>query len=213
MEAQADENNFDQTDSDVVINPFYEELRSKLSEAEINLNTRLRRMAATKRLLEGEFERRKRIANQQAELSELTRDYTVTQKIYDDMLERKETARLSMTLSIEGQGVNYKIQEPPEYPLNPEGLRFLHFVLAGPLLGLLITIGVAIGYVLLDQRVRFPTDVSQLTSAPLLVVIPHVRTPFTQRIVRSDMLLMFFLGVALLAVYVGVAVAHNAGVF
>jgi uncharacterized protein involved in exopolysaccharide biosynthesis len=170
-EAQAEETTVEQNGNDIVTNPFYEELRSKLSAAEVSLNTRLRRMTATNRLLAEEFERRKRIAAQQAQLSELTRDYNVTKRIYDDMLERKEKARLSMTLSIEGQGVSYKIQEPPEYPLNPEGVRFLHYVLMGPFLGGLLAIGAVIAYVMLDPRLRFPAALSHQNSELLLAVV------------------------------------------
>ena len=130
--------------SNGTINPLYEELRSKLAEADVELNAKVRRMQATERLLEEEYERSKRIAARQAELAELTRDYTVTKKIYDDMLERKEKARLSMTLNVEGQGVTYKIQEPAVFPLKPEGLRFIHFVVLGPMLALLAPIGLSL---------------------------------------------------------------------
>jgi polysaccharide chain length determinant protein (PEP-CTERM system associated) len=212
-EAQTEETSVVPNGNDVVTNPFYEELRSKLSGAEVSLNTRLRRMTATERLLGQEFERRKRIATQQAQLSELTRDYNVTKRIYDDMLERKEKARLSMTLSIEGQGVSYKIQEPPEYPLNPEGIRFLHYVLIGPFLGGLLAVGAVIGYVLLDPRVRFPAELSHQNSELLLAVIPHVKTPFTQRIARGDFVLLSVLSLALLVGYGGIAYGHRAGLF
>lgn len=212
-EALEEEGSSDQPMSDITSNPFYEQLRAKLSEAEVGLNSQLRRKAATERLLGEEFDRRKRIAAQQAELSELTRDYNVTQNIYEDMLGRKEKARLSMTLSIEGQGVNYKIQEPAEYPLKPIGIRFIHFVMIGPIIGLLIPLAAAIGYVLLDQRVRFPTQLPQITSVPLLVVIPRFRTPFAKRIARSDMVLLGFLFISMLAVYGGIAAGHRAGMF
>ena len=191
------------------INPFYEELRSKLLDAQVSLDARARRMQATEALLGDEYERRKRIAAQQADLSELTRDYTVTKKIYDDMLERKEKARLSMTLSVEGQGVNYKIQEPAEYPLRPEGWRFLHFVLLGLVLGVLVPAGIAVAYVIVDHRVRFATELEHMT-IPVLAVTPHVRTVFSKRIARSDMLLLMLLSALLLAAYFGLALAHRA---
>jgi len=196
---------------EVNVNPFYEQLRSKLAEAEVALTSRLRRMAATERLLNEEYERRKRIAGQQSELSELTRDYDVIKSVYNDMLGRKEKARLSMTLSNEGQGMNYKIQEPPVYPIAPEGLRFLHFVLLGPALGLLASLGLAFVYVLLDDRVRFPADLPGITPVPVLAVVPHVRTQFTQRLARIDMVWAILLGLTIMVSYLGLALAHRAG--
>ena len=117
------------------VNPVYEQLRSRLSDAEVDISTLRMRISSSEQLMVEEQERAQRIAEFQAELSELTRDYDVTRSIYEDMLERKERARLSMTLDIEGQGVNYKIQEPPFYPNSPTGLRFVHFYLAAPFVG------------------------------------------------------------------------------
>ncbi|MFA7554736.1 MAG: XrtA system polysaccharide chain length determinant [Spongiibacteraceae bacterium] len=208
-ESQEDESDAGANMPSQGVNPFYEELRSKLLDAEVALNARIRRMEATEQLLNDEYERRKRIASQQAELSELTRDYTVTKKIYDDMLERKEKARLSMTLSIEGQGVNYKIQEPAEYPLSPVGWRFLHFVVMGLVLGVLVPAGIAVAYVLLDPRIRFASSLTAM-DLPVLVVTPHVRTAFNKRMARSDMVWLIILGILLLAVYFGLAFAHRA---
>ena len=55
----------------------------------------------------------------------------MTKSKYDEMLNQKEKARLSMTISLEGQGVTYKIKEPPQYPLVPVGLQFKHFIMIG----------------------------------------------------------------------------------
>ncbi|MCR8924102.1 chain length-determining protein [Dasania sp. GY-MA-18] len=200
-----------QRQGDLTVNPLYEELRGKLAESKVSLNTKVRRLEATKKLLTQEYERRKRIASRQAELAELTRDYNVTKKIYDDMLERKEKARLSMTLNVEGQGVSYKIQEPAEFPLKPSGLRFLHFVLLGPILGFLAPVAIAIAYVLMDQRLRFASLVEASVNAPLLAVVPHIKTPLYQRLARADMVLLCFMAAGFMAAYVGLAFAHRAG--
>ena len=169
-----------------------------------------KRLAALEVLQEEEYERRKRIAERNAQEAELTRDYTVTKRIYEDMLERKEKARLSMTLNIEGQGVTYRIQEPALPPLNPKGLRFVHFVVLGPILGLLAVIGLIVAYVLVDQRIRFPERLNAL-NVPTLAVIPHVKTAFTKRVVRTDMIICMFLGVLIMAAYIGLAYASKTG--
>lgn len=196
---------------DMAVNPLYEELRAKLVESKVSLNTRIRRLQATERLLGQEYERRKRIASRQAELAELTRDYNVTKKIYDDMLERKEKARLSMTLNIEGQGVNYKIQEPAAFPLKPSGFRFLHFFILGPFLGFLAPIALVVAYVLVDHRIRFTSELESLVDVPLLAAVPHVKTPLYQRLVRTDMIIMSGLIVVLMGGYVAIAFAHRGG--
>ncbi|MFT6031387.1 MAG: polysaccharide chain length determinant protein (PEP-CTERM system associated), partial [Oleiphilaceae bacterium] len=208
-ESQSDKNDEAKGD-DAVLNPLYQELRSRLSLLQTEVKTKQNRLAAFKRLKEEEFERRKRIAERGAEESELTRDYDVTMRIYEDMLERKEKARLSMTLNIEGQGVTYRIQEPALPPLNPVGLRFFHFVLLGPFMGLFGVIGLVVLYVMLDPKIRFPSMLSGL-NVVTLAVIPHVKTPFTKRVVRFDMVLCGILALLIMVAYIGLAYASKEG--
>jgi polysaccharide chain length determinant protein (PEP-CTERM system associated) len=207
VETKSKEKNVDE---EAVLNPLYQELRSRLSQVQTDMQTKLKRIAALERLQEDEYERRKRIAERNAEQAELTRDYTVTKKIYEDMLERKEKARLSMTLNVEGQGVTYRIQEPALPPLNPTGLRFVHFVVLGPILGLLAVIGLMIVFVLVDPRVRF-SEMLSIYKVPVLAVVPHVKTSFTKRVVRTDMIICMSLGILILAAYGGLAFASKMG--
>jgi polysaccharide chain length determinant protein (PEP-CTERM system associated) len=197
-------------EQEAVLNPLYQELRSRLSLAQTEMQTKEKRLGALQSLMDKEFERRKRIAERGAEEAELTRDYTVTKKIYEDMLERKEKARLSMTLNVEGQGVTYRIQEPPLPPLNPVGLRFLHFVLFGPIAGFLAVVGLAIAYIMVDQRIRFPERLQDL-NVTTLAVIPHIKTSFTKRVMRIDMIICVVLSILILSAYVGLAFAAKVG--
>jgi polysaccharide chain length determinant protein (PEP-CTERM system associated) len=198
------------TDENSILNPLYQELRSRLSLIQSDMKAKENRLKAFSKLKGNEFERRKRIAARGAEESELTRDYDVTKRIYEDMLERKETARLSMTLNIEGQGVTYRIQEPALPPLSPIGLRSLHFVIVGPFVGLFAILGLVIVYILLDPRIRFASRLSEL-GVPVLAVIPHVKTPFTKRVVRVDMIVCLVLACLIMAAYIGLAFAIKMG--
>ena len=197
------------SESDVVYNPLYGELRSKLAQENIDLKTKNRRLAATEYLLNKEYERFKRTASKQAEYSELTRDYNVTKSIYEDMLERKEVARLSMTLDVEGQGVNYKIHETAAYPLMPSGVRFAHFVIAGPFAGIFITIGIILSYIILDPRIRFLFMVEEI--APVISVVPRVMTPTDKKIMRTDICLLWMFAFVVALVYASIAFARIRG--
>jgi len=201
------------TDSsaDTSINPIYENLRSQLADANVELKSKTRRRTSTIKLMEEERARLTRVAADQAELSELTRDYTVTKDIYEDMLDRKEKARLSMTLDIEGKGVNFKIQEPAIYPLTPSGLRFIYFFFAGPFIGLLIPFGLVIVYVIVDPRIRFAGDVHADLDVPLLGVVPHINTPLGTRILRSDVVVISFILLLVVALYGAMATVKMSG--
>jgi len=196
------------TNSDRVENPLYEEIRKQLSNAEVDLKSQRRRMDSFQRLLEQEHRRAERVASNQAQFSELTRDYDVTRKVYEEMLQRKEAARLSMTLDQQGQGVSYRIQEPATFPLKPNGLQFIHFALIGPLLGLLIPFGLVFAFVMFDPHIRSASVLHQQlpSDIEILGVIPHYHSPLRERVLKKDMLGILALSVVAMVVYVAFAV-------
>lgn len=208
---QSSEKSSNSSGYDSGLNPLYEELRSKVATQKVELNTKRRRLERTKVLLESEYSRLHRIADRQAELAELTRDYDVNKEIYETMLGRKEKARLSMTLDVEGQGVTYRIQEPAVYPLTPKGLRFFHFVLIGPIAGLLLPIGILVLYVHLDPRIRFQHQLEQASSVPILGVVPHIATPLSKRILKSDVIVLGGFMFLVMCVYLAIAIARHNG--
>ncbi len=188
-------------------NPLYEELRKQLSVAEVNLTAQKRRMESLLQMLEREYDRAERVAENQAQLSELTRDLDVTRSVYNEMLERKESARLSMTLDIEGQGVNYRIQDPATFPLEPSGLRYVHFAVAGPFLGILAPFALLFVFVFLDPHYRsarvIHNDLPE--GIDLIGVIPHYHTPLAERLLRKDMVLLILLSIVAMGGYIALA--------
>lgn len=196
-------------------NPVYQKLRTDLTEADVQVRTLQMRVESSEKLISEEHGQSKENAEFQARLAELTRDYNVTKSIYEDMLERREKARLSMALDIQGQGVTYKIKEPPVYPNSPVGLRFMHFFLAAPVLGLLVPIGLIVAYVQLDPRIRFAErlNASVPEGVPVLAVIPHYRTTFDRSVAKGEWASIALLIVAVLVIYVGAGVARLSGVF
>src|SRR5690606_37829446 len=83
------------------LNPLYGELRSKLSEARSRSAAVASRVATGEALLQQELDRSKRIAASESSLAELTRDYEVNRDLYQDLLKRRENARVSMNLDAE----------------------------------------------------------------------------------------------------------------
>lgn len=157
------------------LNPIYEELSNQLADAKVNVQAMKHRLAANQRRLEEQYKRRQRVAANQAELSELTRDYDVTKNIYEDLLERKERARISMTLDLAGQGVTYKILEPAAFPTVPAGLSFMYFAIAGPIIGLIIPLGIMVAWVVLDPTIRFSEQLNEIYPGIVLAVLPPAK--------------------------------------
>lgn len=191
-----------------ILNPLHEEIRKQLSAAEVELRAQKRRMESLAHLQVQEHERAERVASNQAEYSELTRDYQVTRKVYEDLLARKENARLSMTLDQEGQGVSYRIQEPAVFPLKSSGLGFFVFALLAPLIGFLLPLIILMAYVFLDPHLRSARALHKQLPADIdmLGVIPHYNTPLGERLLKKDMLSIFAIAGIAMVIYVIVAV-------
>lgn len=168
-------------DSTVQYNPLYTELRSKLNEVRRNRGATSSRLAASQSMLNDELERSKRIASSENALSELTRDYEVNRDIYQDLLKRRENARVSMDLDQKQQGLTFRIQEPAVMPLRPSGLRLMHFAMAGLGLGIVLPLGLLFGYARFDPRARSAAQIERMAGVPVLATIPVYATPGDRR--------------------------------
>ena len=109
-------------DQTVQYSPLYAELRSKLADVRRQIAADESRMTATETLLNSELDRSRRVATSESALAELTRDYEVNRDVYQDLLKRRENARVSMNLDEEGRGLTFRIQDPATKPLRPTGL-------------------------------------------------------------------------------------------
>ncbi len=191
--------------TEVMENPVYENLKIQLSDSTTRLAVQKNRLASLERLLEGAFERSQRVAENQAQLSELTRDYDVTRGVYEDMLQSREKARLSMTLDVQGEGVSYKIQEPASYPTQWDGLQLYQVGLAGPFLGSATVLGLLAMLVMFDQRVRSPRalQLALPENIPVLTSIPHYRSTWKDRLLRKDVLMILIVLAVFMTAYLG----------
>ena len=200
--------------TEVLENPVYENLKIQLSDSTTRLTVQRNRLASLERLLDEAFGRSQRVAENQAQLSELTRDYDVTRDVYEDMLQRREKARLSMTLDVQGEGVSYKIQEPASYPTKWDGLQLYQVGLAGPFLGSSMVLGLLVMLVMFDQRLRSPRalQLALPESIPVLTTIPHYRSTWKDRLLRKDVLSLLILLAIFMTSYLAVLVFSVMGI-
>jgi len=174
-------------DEGVINNPMYQQLKRDLSQTQVNIDTLNARIAEAKRQLASALDRGKRVHSGEATLAELTRDYQVTRDIYQDLLKRRETARVSVNLDTEKQGLNFRIQEPATFPHDSSGLRFGHFVFGAVFFGMLIPVGLLYARLQLDPRIRIGAMVER-SKVPLLAVVPSLWPPNEILAVRRELM-------------------------
>jgi len=177
-------------DETIKQSPLYQQLRTEASSTETRVATLHGRINEMTKMLEKEYERAKRIHDGEAALSKLTRDYQVNQEIYQDLLRRMERARVSRNLDQQNQGLTFKIQEPAKIPLIPNGIRFIHFALAGIVLGIALPIGLIYLILQVDPRIRFSQIISEELQVPVLAEITALSNLSEDRNTKLNLLIL-----------------------
>jgi len=178
---------------DAQFNPHYQQLRSDLNLARREAAAVASRLRAAQSLLNQELGRSQRVAASEGVLAELTRDYEVNRDLYQDLLRRRENARVSMHLDQENRGLTLRVQDPAMMPLRPVGLRFLHIAAGGLLVAVALPLGLLFLWTHFDQRIRSPRQIERHPGLPLLAVIPPYRTIRERR--RSSLATAFSVSV------------------
>lgn len=201
-------------DESAFANPLYQELQRALYESNILIETLQARYDQTQAAMNEQLEMGKKLEDYEAKLAELTRDYEVNREIYADLTRRRESARVSMNLDLEKKGLAMRIDEPAYLPQSPSGPRFMHFVIAGPLLGLFVPIGIVFVMRKLDPRIRSEERMTEDLGLPLLGVVHHYSLPVESKREAAGMIalaLFLLCGIALMAMIILQRLGGGAG--
>lgn len=105
---------------------------------------------------------------------QLTRDYDIAQKSYQDLLSKKNAADLTVQMNNQSQGERMFPVEPAEFPDSPSFPNRLFFALGG--LGAGLGLGALLAFWLefRDNSIRTEADAEAVLELPMLVVVPWV---------------------------------------
>jgi uncharacterized protein involved in exopolysaccharide biosynthesis len=183
-------------------NPLFQELKQRLAELRREIAATRSRMSTSEAMLNAELDRSRRIAASEGALAELTRDYEVNRDIYQDLLRRRENARVSMVMDQEQRGLTFRIQDPAILPLRPSGLRLTHFAAAGLGLAVLIPFGLLFALIRFDPRVRSARQLERATGLVVLATVPVYSTSRERIRHRARGLFAFLMVAGVLAAFV-----------
>jgi polysaccharide chain length determinant protein (PEP-CTERM system associated) len=124
-----------------------------------------------------EYQRRAEAAPaRESDLVELMRDYDTLQKIYANLLAKKEDSKISANLERRQIGEQFKILDPakpPEKPFSPDRVRIDSL---GAVIALAFGIGLAFLMEYRDGSFRTEGDIVACLGLPVLAVVPKVTT-------------------------------------
>ena len=191
---------------------LYQQLRREYSVADTEYNALQARLKEQRRQKDAEIRRGIQINETSAALSELTRDYEVNKSIHEDLLRRRENARVSMKLDENKQGLSIRVYEKAFLPLKPSGLRFLHFAVLGVILGAGLPVLALYVFHATSKRVRSPARIEQLLDIPMVAAIPQMRTDAEIASVRRRMIITILFAVFAAITYLGLGVLRVLGI-
>ena len=113
---------------------------------------------------------------QEQQMSKLQRDYAVNESIYQKLLQRLETAKISQTLEESDNGAKFKILEPARLPLEPVKPNKPLYILGGLVIGLVLG-GILIYVIeLSNTSIRSHEEARSLLELPIFASIATIRT-------------------------------------
>lgn len=155
---------------------LYQQLRQELSQTDTQIETLQGRMQETTRLIEAERERNQKLYGG-ATLADLMRNYEVNQTILDDLLKRRESARVSLSLDRDSHGLSFRIHDEASMPVAPSGPALIQFAIGGVIMGVIAPLGLLYAFSQMDTRVRSESVIADKLKLPVAGVVPHLSTP------------------------------------
>lgn len=161
--------------SAAMLSPENTAIRNRLAEAQSLSSASASRLAVGQRLMAEELARLQRVAALGGELADLTRNLEMNKTLYQDLLERRENARLAMNLDAQRGGLNFRVQEPASLPLQSDSVSLSSIAAGGLLLAALAPFALLMGWVRFDPRARSASQIEQISGLPVLGTIPSGR--------------------------------------
>lgn len=163
-------------------NPVYQQLKLRMSDMEAEA------ALAELRLAEADEEYKRRLsqateaADLEAKASNLDRDYGILKKQYDELLQRRESARLAQAKDDRrDSSFQFRIIDPPVMPTTPSGPPRLVFASAALVIGLGVGAGLCILLTLLDDTVATVSRLRRAFSYPVLGAVSKLQTAMDRR--------------------------------
>ncbi len=189
--------------------PVYQGMRTMLGQAEAEI--------AELQIRVGEYENRvndlngkvNTIPEVEARLKQLNRDYAVVSANHQEMLERRESARLSEDLEASSSDVIFRVIEPPFVPTAPSEPDKLLLNAAVLLASVLVGAGVALLISLINPVISNTRTLTNISGFPLLGVVPYHQSQAERRKDLVGGVVFASLAAGLVLIFAGLAATQN----
>jgi polysaccharide chain length determinant protein (PEP-CTERM system associated) len=174
---QGKDKTIDSTSSETATtNPIYQQLREELAKIEYQIESMKARSAELARQQASAQSTLGRMPKEQEELVKIARDRNVYQKIYDELLQKLESAKVSKDLELTDKNTTFRIVDPAVLPSIPDKPDRVIMILLGMVLGIGAGIGSIYGLEYFDHSFKDTDTVEAKLKLQVLATIPRIVT-------------------------------------
>lgn len=158
------------------LNPIYEQLRQELARTDAEVESFKARVTELSRQQYAGERVLGRMPKEQGEWTKLQRDRSVYQKIYDEMLQRVETAKVSRDLEVANTAAPFKILDAAILPMHPIQPDRVMMILLGLVLGIASAFATVIGLDYLNHSFKDEASIETGLNLSVFATIPTIIT-------------------------------------
>ena len=184
-------------------NPMIQSLKLSLNQA----NAQVAALKVRTKNFEGKVKRLEELVHIhpsiEAELSAVNRDYSVIKDKYDQLLERREQAKITQKASQSSDDVEFKIVEPARVPTEAAGPNRILFSSIVLLLSIAIGVGYALFLAIIKPTFNSAKSLALATGLPVLGVVSRTQSAGEMVADRRGFFIYLAASFALLVFYAG----------
>lgn len=177
-------------------NPIYAQVKLRQIEIETQIEDLRRRAASARREAEALAAKAEGVPRVEAEFQKLNRDYNIIKARHDELLSRRESARMSRSRDAVGQEVQYRMIEPPVVSSQPVGPNRPLFLTAVLVVAVVAGLGAGLALVMLDTSFSSMAELRSYTGLPVLGAVTDTRVRAGARFADAVVLGAGFAGLA-----------------
>lgn len=188
-------------------NPVYQQMKLAHADAEARVASLQARVSEYEARLANLRERSELVPKLEAERAQLNRDYSIQKSNYDQLVERRESAAMSVEMSTQAGMADFRVIDPPSLPTKPSAPDRIILV---PLAGVAaLGAGMALMFLLGQLRPAFVDGRSlrEVTGLPVLGTVSYLSDPAVTRSRRIKLLLFGLVLIAYFAALGGSSLA------
>jgi polysaccharide chain length determinant protein (PEP-CTERM system associated) len=158
------------------LNPVYRQIKEEMQRTDTELESLRARMDELAKQQDVGRQILGRMPREQEEWSKLQRDRNVFQRVYDDLLQKLENARVSKNLELADKSTTYRVVDPPLLPRVPVKPNRILLMFLGFVVGIGAGVGTAVGLDYYDYSFKDEDTLREGLNLPVLAAVPSVVT-------------------------------------